>query len=61
VLRHHLRQGPAIKKVRTEELVEKLFIEIDKYDAAGKTLVVNDDQAAQAARWLVENENETTI
>jgi (E)-4-hydroxy-3-methylbut-2-enyl-diphosphate synthase len=38
-----------------------LFREIDKYYAAGKKLIVDDAQAAQAARWLSENEDETAI
>jgi (E)-4-hydroxy-3-methylbut-2-enyl-diphosphate synthase len=54
-------RGQPLKKVPTEELVEELFSEIDKYYAAGKKLIVNDAQAAQAARWLSENEDETAI
>ena len=44
-----------------QDLVEELFEEIDKYYAAGKKVVVDDDQAAEAARWLSENEDETAI
>jgi (E)-4-hydroxy-3-methylbut-2-enyl-diphosphate synthase len=54
-------KGQPLKTVPTEELVEELFREIDKYYAAGKKLIVNDAQAAQAARWLSENEDETAI
>jgi (E)-4-hydroxy-3-methylbut-2-enyl-diphosphate synthase len=54
-------KGQPLKKVPTEELVEELFREIDKYYAAGKKLIVDDAQAAQAARWLSENEDETAI
>jgi (E)-4-hydroxy-3-methylbut-2-enyl-diphosphate synthase len=54
-------RGQPLKKVPTEELVEELFSETDKYYAAGKKLIVNDAQAAQAARWLSENEDETAI
>jgi (E)-4-hydroxy-3-methylbut-2-enyl-diphosphate synthase len=38
---------------------EELFIEIDKYYAAGKKVVVDDAQAAEAARWL--SDHDTTI
>ena len=31
-------KGEPLKKVRTEELVDELFVEIDKYYAAGKTV-----------------------
>jgi len=54
-------KGQPLKKVPTEDLVEELFKEIDKYYAAGKKVVVVDDQAAEAARWLSENEDETAI
>jgi (E)-4-hydroxy-3-methylbut-2-enyl-diphosphate synthase len=54
-------KGQPLKKVPTEDLVEELFEEIDKYYAAGKKVVVDDDQAAEAARWLSENEDETAI
>ena len=54
-------KGQQLKKVPTEELVEELFKEIDKYYAAGKKVVVDDAQAAEAARWLSENEDETAI
>jgi (E)-4-hydroxy-3-methylbut-2-enyl-diphosphate synthase len=54
-------KGQPLKKVPTDGLVEELFKEIDKYYAAGKNVVVDDDQAAEAARWLTENEDETEI
>jgi (E)-4-hydroxy-3-methylbut-2-enyl-diphosphate synthase len=54
-------KGQPLKRVPAEELVEELFMEIDKYYAAGKNVVVDDAQAAEAARWLSENEDETTI
>jgi (E)-4-hydroxy-3-methylbut-2-enyl-diphosphate synthase len=50
-----------LKKVPTDGLVEELFKEIDKYYAAGKKVVVDDDQSAEAARWLSENEDATEI
>jgi len=54
-------KGQPLKQVPTEDLVEELFKEIDKYYAAGEKVVVDDDQAAEAARWLSENEDETAI
>jgi (E)-4-hydroxy-3-methylbut-2-enyl-diphosphate synthase len=54
-------KGQPLKKVPTEDLVAELFEEIDKYYAAGKKVVVDDDQAVEAARWLSENEDETAI
>jgi (E)-4-hydroxy-3-methylbut-2-enyl-diphosphate synthase len=54
-------KGRPLKKMPTEELVDELFMEIDKYYAAGKKVVVDDAQVAEAARWLSENEDETTI
>jgi (E)-4-hydroxy-3-methylbut-2-enyl-diphosphate synthase len=54
-------KGQPLKKVPTEDLVEELFKEIDTYYAAGKKVLVDDDQAAEAARWLSENEDETAI
>jgi (E)-4-hydroxy-3-methylbut-2-enyl-diphosphate synthase len=52
-------RGQPLKKVPIEDLVDELFKEIDKYYAAGK--VVDDAKAAEAARWLSENEDETAI
>jgi (E)-4-hydroxy-3-methylbut-2-enyl-diphosphate synthase len=54
-------KGEPLKKVRTEELVDELFKEIDRYYAAGKTLVRDDARAAEAARWLAENEDATAM
>jgi (E)-4-hydroxy-3-methylbut-2-enyl-diphosphate synthase len=54
-------KGQPLKTVPTEQLVEELFTEIDKYYAAGKTLVVDDAQAAEAAHWLRENEDDTAL
>src|ERR687897_2608296 len=45
-------KGEPIKKVRTEELVDELFAEIDRYYAAGKTVVRDEAAAAEAAAWL---------
>jgi (E)-4-hydroxy-3-methylbut-2-enyl-diphosphate synthase len=54
-------KGEPLKKVPTAELVDELFKEIDRYYAAGKTLVRDDASAAEAARWLAENEDETAM
>ncbi|MGI8511047.1 MAG: flavodoxin-dependent (E)-4-hydroxy-3-methylbut-2-enyl-diphosphate synthase, partial [Solirubrobacteraceae bacterium] len=50
-------KGEPLKKVRTEELVDELFAEIDRYYAAGKKVVVDERAAAEAAAWLAENED----
>jgi (E)-4-hydroxy-3-methylbut-2-enyl-diphosphate synthase len=54
-------KGQPLRKVPTEQLVEELFMEIDKYYAAGRKVVVDDAQAAEAARWLRENEDDTAV
>jgi (E)-4-hydroxy-3-methylbut-2-enyl-diphosphate synthase len=54
-------KGEPLKKVRTEELVDELFAEIDRYYAAGKQVVADDAQRAEAAAWLAENEDETAM
>ncbi|MBA2261958.1 MAG: flavodoxin-dependent (E)-4-hydroxy-3-methylbut-2-enyl-diphosphate synthase [Solirubrobacterales bacterium] len=49
-------RGKALRKVRTEELVEALFEEIDKY-ATRRAVVVDDEASAAAgAQWLAEIE-----
>src|SRR5213080_1204622 len=50
-------KGEPLKKVRTEDLVDELFAEIDRYYAAGKRVVVDDRAAAEASQWLAENED----
>ena len=54
-------KGEPLRKVPTEQLVEELFAEIDKYYAAGKKVVVDDAQAAEAARWLRENRDDSAV
>ncbi|TML07973.1 MAG: flavodoxin-dependent (E)-4-hydroxy-3-methylbut-2-enyl-diphosphate synthase [Actinobacteria bacterium] len=54
-------KGEPLKKVRTEDLVEELFAEIDRYYAAGKRVVADDRQRAEAEAWLAENEDETAM
>jgi (E)-4-hydroxy-3-methylbut-2-enyl-diphosphate synthase len=50
-------KGEPLKKVATEDLVDELFKEIDRYYAAGKQVVVDERAAAEAAVWLAENED----
>ncbi|HEY3018635.1 MAG TPA: flavodoxin-dependent (E)-4-hydroxy-3-methylbut-2-enyl-diphosphate synthase [Solirubrobacteraceae bacterium] len=54
-------RGEPLKKVRTEELVDELFAEIDRYYAAGKRVVVDEADAAEAREWLAENEDATAM
>jgi (E)-4-hydroxy-3-methylbut-2-enyl-diphosphate synthase len=54
-------KGEPLKKVKTENLVEELFTEIDKYYASGKQVVVDAGAAAEAQQWLAENEDETAM
>ena len=49
-------KGQPLRKVPTDELVDVLFQEIDKYYAAGKTLVVDEAEAAEGAALLAEIE-----
>ena len=50
-------KGEPLKKVPTERLVDELFAEIDLYYAAGKTVVRDEQRAAEARVWLAENED----
>jgi (E)-4-hydroxy-3-methylbut-2-enyl-diphosphate synthase len=54
-------RGEPLKKVPTEQLVDELFAEIDKYYAAGKHVVRDEAQAAAAREWLAENEDATAM
>jgi (E)-4-hydroxy-3-methylbut-2-enyl-diphosphate synthase len=54
-------KGEPLKKVPTENLVDELFAEIDRYYAAGKRVVADDAQRAEAQAWLAENEDETAM
>src|SRR6188472_1617504 len=54
-------KGEPIKKVATENLVDELFAEIDKYYAAGKTVERDATAAAEAAAWLAEEEDATAM
>jgi (E)-4-hydroxy-3-methylbut-2-enyl-diphosphate synthase len=50
-------KGEPLKKVRTEDLVDELFAEIDRYYQAGKRVVVDERAAAEASQWLAQNED----
>jgi (E)-4-hydroxy-3-methylbut-2-enyl-diphosphate synthase len=54
-------KGKMIRKVKTENLVDELFAEIDKYYAAGKRVVRDEQAAAEAEQWLAENEDESAM
>ena len=54
-------KGEPLRKVPTERLVDELFKEIDRYYAAGKTVVRDAKSAAEAAQWLSENEDATAM
>jgi (E)-4-hydroxy-3-methylbut-2-enyl-diphosphate synthase len=50
-------KGEPLKLVATENLVDELFGEIDRYYTAGRR-VLRDEHSAQEARiWLAENED----
>jgi (E)-4-hydroxy-3-methylbut-2-enyl-diphosphate synthase len=54
-------RGEPLKKVPTGELVDELFKEIDRFYAAGKTVLRDEQQAAAARDWLAENEDAGAI
>ncbi|MEA2167554.1 MAG: (E)-4-hydroxy-3-methylbut-2-enyl-diphosphate synthase, partial [Solirubrobacteraceae bacterium] len=51
-------RGKPLRKVATENLVDELFAEIDKYYASSKEIVVDESLAAEGAEWLAEIEAE---
>ena len=54
-------KGEPLRKVKTDDLVDVLFEEIDKFYEAGKQVVVDEREAAAAKQWLAENEDETQM
>ena len=54
-------KGEPIRKVKTGELVDELFAEIDRYYAAGKQVIRDEADAAAARAWLAMNEDETAM
>src|SRR5438128_175765 len=54
-------KGEPLKKVPTAQLVGELFKEIDRYYAAGRNVQRDEVEAAEARRWLAENEDATAM
>src|SRR5689334_10569731 len=54
-------KGEPLKKVPTENLVDELFKEIDRYYASGKKVVRDEREAADAREWLAGEEDETAM
>jgi (E)-4-hydroxy-3-methylbut-2-enyl-diphosphate synthase len=54
-------KGEPLKKVPTEQLVDELFKEIDRYYAAGRTVQRDETAAAEAREWLAANEDATQM
>ena len=54
-------KGEPLKKVPTEQLVDELFREIDRYYAAGRQVQRDASAAAEARAWLEENEDATAM
>src|SRR3954447_17568835 len=54
-------KGEPLKKVATDQLVDELFKEIDRYYAAGKKVTIDAHAAAEAAAWLAEEEDATAM
>src|ERR1700709_2386563 len=51
-------KGEPLKKVATEHLVDELFAEIERYYAAGNTVVPDEAPADEGAEWLAKIEAE---
>ena len=54
-------KGELVKKVPTPQLVDELFKQIDKYYAAGKQVVRDENEVAEAHAWLAANEDPTAM
>jgi (E)-4-hydroxy-3-methylbut-2-enyl-diphosphate synthase len=54
-------RGEPLKKVPTDQLVDELFKEIDRYYAAGRTVLRDERQAADAREWLAAEEDATAM
>src|SRR4030088_3272257 len=52
-------KGEPLKKVPTDQLVDELFKEIDRYYAAGKRVERDERAAAEGREWLPEKEGHT--
>jgi (E)-4-hydroxy-3-methylbut-2-enyl-diphosphate synthase len=54
-------KGEPLRKVPTDQLVDVLFEEIDRYYASNRTVVRDEKAAAEGAAWLAENEDATAM
>lgn len=54
-------KGQPLKKVPAGLLVEEVFKAVDRYYAAGRNVVINHAHAAEAARWLSEQQDDPTV
>jgi (E)-4-hydroxy-3-methylbut-2-enyl-diphosphate synthase len=54
-------RGEPLRKVPTERLVDELFAEIDRYYEAGKQVLRDEGNAAEARAWLAENEDASAM
>jgi (E)-4-hydroxy-3-methylbut-2-enyl-diphosphate synthase len=54
-------KGKPLEKVPTDQLVDRLFEQIDKYYERGKVVEIDETAAAEAAEWLAENEDATAM
>src|SRR4051795_914979 len=54
-------KGEPLKKVPTDQLVDELFKEIDRYYAAGRKVVRDEARAADAREWLAAEEDATAM
>ncbi|MFM9164435.1 MAG: flavodoxin-dependent (E)-4-hydroxy-3-methylbut-2-enyl-diphosphate synthase [Solirubrobacterales bacterium] len=54
-------KGEPLKKVPTDRLVDELFAEIDRYYESDRQVVRDETAAAEAARWLSENEDMSAL
>ena len=54
-------KGKPIGLAPTDDLVDRLFTEIDKYYERGKVVEIDEAEAAEAAEWLAENEDATAM
>jgi (E)-4-hydroxy-3-methylbut-2-enyl-diphosphate synthase len=54
-------KGEPLKKVPTDQLVDELFKEIDRYYAAGQRVVRDEAKAADAREWLAAEEDATAM
>jgi (E)-4-hydroxy-3-methylbut-2-enyl-diphosphate synthase len=54
-------KGEPLRKVGTDQLVDVLFEEIDRYYAAGRRVLRDERQVAEARAWLNANEDATAM